>query len=497
MKPNFFLLAIALFTTAVAHAQFSKTVTLTIDECNGKDAILSDCAACGGWDDDNFGTHQDLMAASWTVNGNLSNARTFFDFNLSGIPANATITSATLYLYHNPASASGNTGHSQLDGTNEAWLQRITSTWDENLITWNNKPATTTQNQVVVAASSSNTQNYQINVATLLQDMVNNPTQSFGFAFQLQTESPRRSLLFASSDHPNAALHPKLEITYTTNNPATCLSLQPHNTTCDNGKDAVLSDCAACGGWDNDNFGANDDFMAATWTVNGNKSTARSLLSFDLASVPANATVTSATLYLYHNPSSGSGNIGHSQLDGTNAGWLQRITSNWDENTVTWNNKPTTTTQNQVSVVASTSNTENYVIDVATLVQDMVSNPSQSFGFSFQLNTELPRRSLLFASSDHPNTAIHPKLELCYTVVNSIKDISLSSASLRLYPNPINGNMFFVDAETQLPYQISDLAGRIVKVGRLEKGTNNIILEEAKGVYLIKAGNATAKFILQ
>jgi hypothetical protein len=57
--------------------------------------------------------------------------------------------------------------------------------------------------------------------------------------------------------------------------------------------------------------------------------------------------------------------------------------------------------------------------------------------------------------------------------------------------------MFFVDAETQLPYQISDLAGRIVKVGQLEKGTNNIILEEAKGVYFIKAGNATAKFILQ
>jgi hypothetical protein len=61
---------------------------------------------------------------------------------------------------------------------------------------------------------------------------------------------------------------------------------------------------------------------------------------------------------------------------------------------------------------------EDYVIDVTAMVQGMVTNPSSNYGFMLQLITEQYYRILVFASSDHPNAALHPKLEICYTVSN-------------------------------------------------------------------------------
>src|SRR5262249_45778095 len=122
--------------------------------------------------------------------------------------------------------------------------------------------------------------------------------------------------------------------------------------------------------------------------------------------------------------------------------YVRRITSSWDEATVTWNTQPTTTTQNQIMLPPSTSNTQDYTnIDVTTLVQDMINNPAQSFGFLLQLVTEAYYRSVMFASSDHSNPALHPLLQICFDYPTGVVENEYSSGSFNIYPNPVNDKL--------------------------------------------------------
>ncbi|MFH1320788.1 MAG: DNRLRE domain-containing protein [Bacteroidota bacterium] len=194
-------------------------------------------------------------------------------------------------------------------------------------------------------------------------------------------------------------------------NDTTCIILQPDSI---EGKDAILTD------WQpNSNKGIHSDFDALAWTVSSVPGIYRSLLDFDMSFIPSSTIIISAKLSLYNNPTSGNNGGQHSSLSGSNACWLQRVTSPWDEMTVTWNTQPAITTVNQVILPQSTSPNEDYLnIDVTALVQDMIDNPSSSFGFMLRLQTEIEFRALIFASSDNADPTNWPKLEICYSIAN-------------------------------------------------------------------------------
>jgi gliding motility-associated-like protein len=154
--------------------------------------------------------------------------RDLIEFDLSTIPIGSVITSAKISLYAWTSTTTGNGQHSVANGSNSAWVRRITSPWGENTVTWNTAPSTTTANQVIMPMSTSSTQDYlNINVTNMTQDMVNNPSGSFGYYFQLQTETYYRKLNFCSSDWTVASKHPKIEIIYTP--PLTSVYYNPIN----------------------------------------------------------------------------------------------------------------------------------------------------------------------------------------------------------------------------------------------------------------------------
>jgi len=164
----------------------------------------------------------------------------------------------------------------------------------------------------------------------------------------------------------------------------------------------------------------NQDFQAMAWTwyaLGLDGGARRALIDFDLSSIPEDAKIVDATLSLYYNPESPDvpGTNGHSQRDGSNKSILSRITSEWSEEDVTWNNQPSISSDNQIIVKASDANDEDYVIDVKNLIEDMIANPSNSHGFMYMLDNENYYRAMIFASSDNEDSDLHPKLEIEYT----------------------------------------------------------------------------------
>jgi gliding motility-associated-like protein len=182
------------------------------------------------------------------------------------------------------------------------------------------------------------------------------------------------------------------------------------------GKDAILH---GLNSENTHNFGDQQQLSANSWTFNGVQGTVRSLLQFDLSTIPAGATVIHAELTLYAwDSNTGFGQ--HSTLGGFNNGLLQRVTTYWDEHTTTWQTQPATTNLHQVAVPVSTSPDQDYTLSVTQLVQDMLSDPENSFGFLLRLTTEVANRRLNFCSSDHPDPSRHPKLTITYTGGNPV-----------------------------------------------------------------------------
>ncbi len=159
-----------------------------------------------------------------------------------------------------------------------------------------------------------------------------------------------------------------------------------------------------------------DDFIANCWTVYGNPFLQRSLLKFDLSSVPGSATIVSARLSLFCNTSSG-----HQQLhSGYNSSYLLMITSNWEQTEVVWDNQPSTTMENAVLLPGSDSQIQDYPeIDITNQVDYWYKNPDHNFGFMFRLVEEELYNSLVFASSNHLDPEKRPLLTIEYTFCES------------------------------------------------------------------------------
>ncbi len=229
MKKVILLLTIAFCGSVFAQ---TRTVTFKPGAAAGKDAIIENSY---GYiknsnvvplprEDVNFGNHSEFTGMDWTyyaLGCPRATHRTLFKFDeLSTIPQGAVIISAELKLYGLQASGGlpGNQVAGGVFSSNESLILRVTSDWDEQTVTWNTQPATTTQNQIAVPQTLTeydwNFTNNSNNLVAMIQDMVSNPETNFGFMLKLDTEAYYRKIVFASSDHANPALHPELTVTY-------------------------------------------------------------------------------------------------------------------------------------------------------------------------------------------------------------------------------------------------------------------------------------------
>lgn len=202
------------FSILLCSSVFSFSQTTDVFICN-KDLSL-------GYHDNyntannNFGSAQ--QNAGFVIpgtNGGVNSNRALFGFDLSSIPPNSMIIDAKLDLYALVGTLNSplNQGHY---GDNSSYLRRVTGNWSEFGTSWNTVPSTTTLNEVILAESTSASQDYlNIDVTDIVADMYANPIGNYSFLLGLLNESlPSKALLFCSINHGVQSKFPKLTVTY-------------------------------------------------------------------------------------------------------------------------------------------------------------------------------------------------------------------------------------------------------------------------------------------
>ncbi|MGB5980199.1 MAG: DNRLRE domain-containing protein [Cyclobacteriaceae bacterium] len=153
--------------------------------------------------------------------------------------------------------------------------------------------------------------------------------------------------------------------------------------------------------------------LATAWTRDGSPTVQRSYIQFDLSSIPESAKIEKVYLSLYHYLDNN--NDGHSQMDGSNAATIYRVTEAWDENQITWNTRASYTDENSVTLPASTSTEQNYTdIDITSLVVNNNDERYNNYGYMIMLDNESYYRSITFASSNVADENLRPKLVIQY-----------------------------------------------------------------------------------
>lgn len=232
-------------------------------------------------------------------------------------------------------------------------------------------------------------------------------------------------------------------------------------------------------------------FQGSAWTLMGTPEVYRSLVQFDLSMIPVNAIIDSAFLSLYGFVDAFNG---HSNLSGPNQSTLQRITSAWDENTVTWNTQPTTTPIDQVILPPSNFPGEDYLRnDIKTIVQFWTSNPSSNYGLFYQLQPEQYYRRMSFSSPAGVDSTKRPLVEIFYSVPDGINYSSENNSEI--FPNPFSNKLNVSVIGIQSEIIIYDLSSRKLLQQKFLNSACINTEKLAKGIYVyeIRKGNNVIK----
>jgi hypothetical protein len=155
----------------------------------------------------------DLTAGAWTTGGSPLFLRGAFKFDLTTIPASATILTAKLSLYSNPTPINGDLTNANSGTNNTFYIRRITSNWSGLTATWQTQPSNTTANQITIPHTGlSSLDLIDIDVVNIVRDM--QTSNNYGFIMILQDEAPYAIRQFCSSVHSIASKRPKIVITY-------------------------------------------------------------------------------------------------------------------------------------------------------------------------------------------------------------------------------------------------------------------------------------------
>ncbi len=374
------------------------------------------------------------------ANNGLQQTRSLLQFNLSGIPAGATITASQLRLVRTGGNNTAqNIGAYRLTNNwNEGTLCESAATLASNGATWLARTFTTqwatpgadfvTTNGAVTSVSTSTggiggTATYGWDVLTLTQEWYNNTFTNNGFILKDVLETNGNDKVFGSFNNATATNRPILRVTYTPSGGGAAVVLDIQAS-----KDTYIYERTLSKVYGN----------ATTFELSADLAAeARLLVKFDVkpADIPTGSTITSATMKLTR---TGGDNV---VAPGQNIGAYQ-ATNSWNEaaddnqtntlalNGTTWNHRnftqlwsapggDFTLTNGAVTAITNatggTGGTANYNWDVLGIVQNWVkTSPDPNHGFLVKAVAENINLQQVFGTRENTNATLRPTLIVNY-----------------------------------------------------------------------------------
>jgi len=278
----------------------------------------------------NYGSNVALWAGSGTGGGG-GEKRSLLKFDVASIPSNAVVTAATLQLYvtsglSNPVTVS---------------TYKITASWLEGTVTWNNQPAAESTPQSSTPVSSAHVNTWKSwDLKALVQGWVEGSVSNDGVLLKQSGGSPPNNVSFHSSNYSgDTTKRPKLVITYFQGTTVTLYASDDEAVT--SGRPAWQYGFAY-------GSGANTYLGGLFVGYAGSSDPAgvgRSYLKFSLSPIPAGKTIALAQMKIYLNTGL--------NTDAATVGAHKGQSDTWSEGTLTWNTAPGFNSQATASVSAN------------------------------------------------------------------------------------------------------------------------------------------------
>jgi hypothetical protein len=168
----------------------------------------------------------------------------------------------------------------------------------------------------------------------------------------------------------------------------------------------------------NNNFSSNRYFVPFAWNQFGSTDVRRSLIKFDLSSIPEDAIIDSAFLSLYYSQYMINQNPPFTGHFGDNSLEIIKIDTDWLANTVTWSNQPALNPTLKITVNRSANQTQDYLkINVRNIIQSQIGSTAgvlNNNGVLIKNIVETPYKLTSLTSSEEINTSKRPKLIVYY-----------------------------------------------------------------------------------
>jgi len=221
--------------------------------------------------------------------------------------------------------------------------------------------------------------------------------------------------------------------------------------------DASLKTNVDCTDWQTTNYGTATVTTISHWTWFGpgcGEGAMRGLWKFNL-NVPTNHTMlydNRATLHLLF-PTGSTETHFYTGEATSNRFYVNRVTQNWGETTVTWNSQPAVTTTSQVLVPSCTPNpsTADYTVDISNIAIEWICNGAPNYGVRLRMEneTQLYRR-VSFTNREYANPLRRSFLRLQYAQIEATS----SNSNICMGNNfSINCNLTNTNNPSQYTYQ--------------------------------------------